>query len=370
LTGLTGLAVAMGIGRFAFTPLLPMMQQDSGLSVSDGGWLASVNYFGFLLGALSAARLPVEPTVTARACLVVIGVVTFGMGLTDSFANWLVLRTVAGFANAWAQIFTTAWCLEKLVAARRPFFSGGVFAGPGVAIVVVGTCCVVMMQMNVGSANAWISLGILALLVTAAIWPVYRRNKVHHASRPARTGGTSWNAEKITLVLCFGASGVGYIIPATFLPVMARQFVSDPIVFGWAWPVFGVAAAIAPMATADLTRLTGNRRLWMASHLSMAFGVVLPLWWNSIAGIMTSALIVGSTFMINGLASMQEAKAIAGTHATGLLAATTASFATGQILGPVAVSLLGGSDTRFGVALIGAAALLVVSAVALARRPG
>jgi hypothetical protein len=150
---------------------------------------------------------------------------------------------------------------------------------------------------------------------------------------------------------------------------MARQFVSDPIVFGWAWPVFGVAAAIAPMATADLTRLTGNRRLWMASHVLMSFGVVLPLWWTSIAGIMTSALIVGSTFMINGLASMQEAKAIAGTHATGLLAATTASFATGQILGPIAISLLGSSDARFGTALIGAAALLVVSAVALARRP-
>jgi MFS family permease len=369
LTGLTGLAVAMGIGRFAFTPLLPMMQQDSGLSVSDGGWLASVNYIGFLLGALSASRLAIEPTVVARACLLVVGFVTIGMGLTDSFVAWIVLRTVAGFANAWAQIFTTAWSLEKLAAARRPFFSGVLFSGPGVAIVVVGACCVVMMQLNVGSANAWISLGILALAATAAIWPVYRHNQVHHASRSAPTERTSWNTESITLVLCFGASGVGYIIPATFLPVMARQFVSDPIVFGWAWPVFGMAAAIAPLATAELTRLTGNRHLWTASHLLMAFGVVLPLWWTSITGIMSSALIVGSTFMINGLASMQEAKAIAGTHATGLLAATTASFATGQIIGPIAVSLLGGSDTRFGVALIGAAALLVVSAVALARRP-
>jgi hypothetical protein len=150
---------------------------------------------------------------------------------------------------------------------------------------------------------------------------------------------------------------------------MARQFVSDPLVFGWAWPVFGIAAALAPIATADLTRFTGNRHLWMASHLLMAFGVVLPLWWTSIAGIMTSALIVGSTFMVNGLACMQEAKAIAGTHATGLLAAATASFAIGQILGPIAISLLGDSEARFDVALIAAAAILVISAIALARRP-
>jgi hypothetical protein len=149
---------------------------------------------------------------------------------------------------------------------------------------------------------------------------------------------------------------------------MARQFVSDPLIFGWAWPVFGLAAALAPVATADLTKLTGNRRLWMASHLLMAVGVVLPLWWTSIGGIMASALIVGSTFMVNGSASMQEAKAIAGSHATRLLAATTASFAAGQIIGPIAISLLRGSDAGFSAALIGAATLLVISAAALARQ--
>jgi hypothetical protein len=73
--------------------------------------------------------------------------------------------------------------------------------------------------------------------------------------------------------------------------------------------------------------------------------------------------------MVNGLACMQEAKAIAGTHATGLLAATTAAFATGQILGPVVISLLGNGETPFDVALLGAAALLIISALALARRP-
>jgi MFS family permease len=369
LTGLTGLAVAMGIGRFAFTPLLPMMQQDAGLAVSDGAWLASANYLGFLLGTLSAARLRLEPTIVIRASLVVIGVVTIAMGLEHRFAGWIILRFVAGLANAWAQIFTTAWTLEKLASARRPFFSGVLFAGPGVAIVVVGTICVVLMQLDVGSATAWIGLGILALIATAAIWPILQSNKLYHPQQPSRSDRSKWNAESLTVVLCFAASGVGYIIPATFLPVMARQFVSDPLVFGWAWPIFGIAAAVAPIATADLTRLTGNRHLWTASHLLMAFGVVLPLWWTSIAGIMTSALIVGSTFMVNGLACMQEAKAIAGTHATGLLAATTAAFATGQILGPVVISLLGNGETPFDVALLGAAALLIISALALARRP-
>src|SRR5262249_31143248 len=52
-TGLVALAVAIGIGRFAFTPILPMMQEDAGVSVAAGGWLAAANYVGYLAGALS-----------------------------------------------------------------------------------------------------------------------------------------------------------------------------------------------------------------------------------------------------------------------------------------------------------------------------
>ncbi|HUG57058.1 MAG TPA: YbfB/YjiJ family MFS transporter, partial [Candidimonas sp.] len=47
LAGFIALAVAMGIGRFAFTPMLPMMQNDSGLGLAEGGWLASANYLGY-----------------------------------------------------------------------------------------------------------------------------------------------------------------------------------------------------------------------------------------------------------------------------------------------------------------------------------
>jgi MFS family permease len=361
----------MGIGRFAFTPILPMMQQGAGLSISQGGWLASANYLGFLLGALSAMRLRVEPTIAIRACLIVIGLVTMGMGIEERFASWIVLRTIGGFANAWAQIFTMAWCLQRLTTAHRPILSGVIFSGVGVSITLVGSYCVLLMQLNASSAQAWIGLGIIALIATAAIWPILNTQdrSTNHQPRSESSNPSAWNAESIILVLCFGASGVGYIIPATFLPVMARQFVSDPLVFGWAWPVFGIAAASAPLATAGLIRRMGNRRLWMLSHFAMAFGVALPLWWTSIAGIITSALVVGSTFMINAMASMQEAKAIAGPRATGLMAATVASFAAGQILGPVCVSLFAGSHDHFGAALLAASAVLVISAMALARQP-
>src|SRR3546814_16415570 len=68
-SGLVALAVAMGIGRFAFTPLLPMMQNDAGLALTQGGWLASANYLGYLIGALAAGMLRSEERRVGKECV-------------------------------------------------------------------------------------------------------------------------------------------------------------------------------------------------------------------------------------------------------------------------------------------------------------
>jgi MFS family permease len=372
LAGLTTIAVAMGIGRFAFTPILPMMQEDAGLSVADGGWLASVNYLGFLLGAVSAMGLRLRPTTAIRGGLVVIGMVTLGMGFTSQFIGWIVLRALAGIANAWVQIFVFAWCLKKLAAVRRPLLNGVVFAGVGTGIAIAGGFCLVLMQVNARSAQAWIGLGIISLIATAVIWLIFGPDDevMTDEGRPPTSCGWRWDPDSLNLVLCFGASGFGYIIPATFLPVMARQLIPDPLVFGWSWPLFGAAAAVAPLATAGWAQLLGNRRLWILRHLVMALGVALPVSWTAIGGIMIAALLVGSTFMINAMASMQEARAVAGPDATDLMAAMIAAFGTGQIFGPILVSYVIGRDSDFSQSLLVASLVLIVSAYVLSRRTG
>jgi MFS family permease len=164
--GLAALAVAIGIGRFAFTPILPMMQNDFGLSVAAAGWLASANYAGYLAGALSAISPRVRPAVAIRAGLLVIGLSTIAMGLEQPFLSWLALRFVAGVASAWVLVFVSAWALERL--AGHPGLSGMVYAGVGTGIVIAGGVCMVAMT---GSATAWFALGAISLGVTALIWP-------------------------------------------------------------------------------------------------------------------------------------------------------------------------------------------------------
>jgi hypothetical protein len=177
-----------------------------------------------------------------------------------------------------------------------------------------------------------------------------------------------WEGDSMRLVLCYGAAGFGYIIPATFLPVMAKLAIADPALFGWSWPVFGVAALASTLAAAARPPAVGIRSLWITCHFIMALGVVLPLAMPGLAGILLSALLVGGTFVVITMSAMQEARVAGGAHAQRLMAAMTAAFALAQIAGPLVVSMLLGAGGSFSWALLLAGALLTVSGYVLTRR--
>jgi MFS family permease len=367
VAGLVALAVAMGIGRFAFTPVLPMMQQDAGVSVTAGGWLASANYVGYLVGALSATALDISPRTAIRTGLVTIVGVTLGMGASHSFMVWIVLRALAGVGSAWVLVFTSSWCLERLSATARPVLDGVVFAGVGAGIAVAGAVCLGLMQRGSGSAQAWVALGVVALAGTMILWrplaAAARASSTELGSGAA--DGRRWDVWWTPLVLCYGVFGFGYIVPATFVPVMARQLVTDPSVFGWAWPLFGAAAALTPLGAAVWARRVGIRRVWIAGQTTMALGVAVPVVWPTIGGIMLAALLVGGTFMVITMAGMQLARAVAGRAARPLMAAMTSAFGAGQIAGPIVATSLFGADAHFSRALLLACVLLLATAALL-----
>ena len=366
VTGLAALAVAMGIGRFAFTPILPMMQADAGLSVADGAWLASANYAGYLLGALAAVGMRVRPGPAIRASLLAIGLATLAMGLQRQLLLWILLRALAGVASAWVLVFVSIWALERLAQAGRPGLSGTVYAGVGAGIVAAGAGCLLLMHLHSASDDAWLWLGVLSLAVTAAIWPFLKANAPSKAAPAAGAVALGVrSAEHWRLVLCYGGFGFGYIIPATFLPAMAQEITPDPQLFGWAWPVFGAAAVVSTLLAARLKRVMPPRKAWIAGNLVMAAGVVIPLALPGLAGIMTAAFCVGGTFMVITMAGIEEARRVAGLRAHTLTAAMTSAFALGQIAGPLGASFLAGSKGEFSQALVVAAAVLAVSSLFL-----
>lgn len=372
LLAMTEVAVEMGVGRFAFTPLLPLMARDGLLDTSGGAWLASSNYLGYLLGALTVSRVRVPSRVLLPASLAGIVAVTAAMGLGDvDMAAWFALRFSAGGLSAWAFVLTNAWALERLALAQRADLAGVVYAGVGVGIGVVGAFCVVAAGPGVPSQWLWLGLGALSAVAIAP--PLLLRDgsrntrvvAIRKRSAPAGShGGTS-------LVICYGLVGFGYILPATFLPALARNVVDDPRIFGLAWPVFGIAAAFSTIVGARAFQHMNRLRVWSVCHLVMAAGILMPSIWLSPTSTAIAALLVGGTYLIPAMIGMQEARARATGDPTALLGRMTAAFAIGQIGGPLALAVLGmlpagraaGLDLAFQAAAIG----LVVSAAHLFR---
>jgi MFS family permease len=367
---MVALAVAIGIGRFAFTPLLPMMQADAGLTLQAGGWLAGANYLGYFAGALSAVWIRIAPGAMVRVALVSIALFTAAMGFAHAPAAWLLLRGLAGIASAWALVFASAFVLQRLAAAGREQLGGVVFGGVGLGTALTGGLCLVFLQRGWLSDQAWAAFGAVAFVLTLLVWGAYspQQGVFPRSGAPSSVAPSRRRPRELMLVACYGCFGFGYIIPATFLPAMARQAVDDPLVFGWTWPIFGLAALLSTLAAGRLSARVSHRALWRASHVVMALGVALPIAWEGIAAIALSALCVGGTFMVATMAGMQEARRAAPERSAGLMAAMTAAFAIGQILGPLLVSAVAKMPWGMDFSLAAASMLLALSAAALGRR--
>jgi MFS family permease len=367
----TALAVAMGIGRFAFTPLLPLMVRDGSLAPSAGAWLAASNYLGYLAGALTASRLGLPLPMLMRASLAGIAVATAAMGAVDGLAAWIILRFIAGVLSAYTLVATSAWALQHLARAASPNLSGIVYAGVGFGIALTGLFCVAAARPGVPAGQLWLELGVLAALAVACSSPFVGRPLETSALACSTSHPDITRGPNAGIVVCYGVLGFGYILPATFLPALAREVVDDPQLFGLAWPVFGVAAAVSTIATARLFGHANRLRVWAVGHLLMAAGVTLPSVWLALVTIAIAALLVGSTFMVVTMIGMQEARARAPGNPTALLGLMTAAFAIGQLAGPVVSGTLDllpiGHYAALGYALQLAAFALALSAAYLWR---
>jgi MFS family permease len=365
LAGSLSLAAAMGIGRFAFTPLLPLMLGEGLLDVAQGGWMAAANYMGYLAGALTAARVPLRIGALAVMALLATAALTAAMAWPLP-AIWLPLRFLAGIASAWVFVATSVWCLGALAQQGASRASGWVYAGVGIGIALTGLYCLLAAAVGVRSAPLWWQLGALALvLAVPALWVIARLPAATEATESfAAVGSHPDRAGTRGLVISNGVMGFGYILPATFLPVLARSVVGDPRVFGLAWPVFGTMAALSTLLAARWLQGTTRLKIWAACQLLMGVGVLLPAIWANLWAVAASALLVGGTFMVITLAGVQQMRAQASTNVTRLVGRITAAFALGQIAGPVVSAILLHAGSQ-GLALafgMGAASLFATGA--------
>lgn len=375
--GLLALAVAMGIGRFAFTPLLPLMLRDGELDAIAGAEWAMANYIGYLVGALTAARIAREPRRAALIGLAGVALSTLVIGMLPTATLDLagpLLRGAAGVFSAWVLVGTSGWCLVELARARHAVLGAWIYTGVGCGIALAGT----LAWLGGGQPARWLWLELGALAAIGAAW-VTQLARVHHTiyqepdpsprpTAPAQREPTAQARGTDTgFVLCYGAFGYGYIVLATFLPAMARQSIDHPLAFGLTWPVFGIAAAVSVALTARWCGGFSRPRVWALAQAAMAVGTALPLVNTALGTLIVSAVLVGGTFMVATMAGLQLARERHPANPTPLVARMTIAFAAGQIAGPLLIRALTAHPVAGLDALewanLAATALLAASAV-------
>jgi len=385
------LSIAMGLGRFAFTPMLPIMLHEGKLDLQAGGLLASLNYLGYFFGALSCAAIRVKPARMVRAGLIGTAVLLIGMGLMQGFTAWGALRTAAGVVSAWTFVFASGWGLRRLAETHAPALAGVIYAGPGAGIVVTGLLGGAVGRW--GSEAGWIGFGLVSLLILAFIWRIFGDGRT--AAAPAGTGNGSaagaasaapaapvaplsaaQRSDARWLVGLYGLAGFGYIISATFLPVIARQAL--PPGSAWPdliWPLFGLAVIVGALIGARAPAGWDNRLQLAGGYLMQSLGVVLSVAWPTITGLAVASLLLGLPFTAITMYAMRHARHLRGNASAGLIGYATASYGLGQIVGPLFAAPLAQRAGSFDLPLLVAAAALALGAVLFAwvwsrSRPG
>ncbi|MDX0425091.1 putative MFS family arabinose efflux permease [Sinorhizobium medicae] len=372
LAGSASLAIAMGVGRFAFTPILPMMLHDGTVDLTVAGRLATANYVGYLVGALAAMLIPKEwpQTTIIKSALLLTVVLTALMALPFP-TTWTGLRFLAGVASAIGFVFTSGWCLAELTGSTASIGSA-IFTGPGAGIAVSGLAASVMTALSFTGQGAWTAFAVMSAAISALIWRVFRkpgRDVEPFYVGKARTSGRVPRTEMPMFAVAYGLAGFGYIVTATYLPVIAKNAIPDSPLLTVFWPLFGISAVVGSLLASRVRKSADARLYLIGSYLVQAAGVAMSVVWEDAVGLALSSILVGVPFTAISYFAMNEVRRIRSSHHARYMGLLTAVFAVGQIMGPPVVGAIFArqvnSDSAFALALGIASITLVVGAVIL-----
>ena len=368
VSGLLALMLAMGIGRFAYTALLPQMREEGLLTHSGGALLAGANYAGYLAGALWAAfSRNANPVSRLVGGLLGSVATTLAMGFDLGFTLWCVVRFAAGIASAVVYVYATGIVLRRLMAVGAPGWSTLHYVGVGSGITLSALIAQTMLDGHGRAANGWWWLGAIALLAAlgAASGLIPAGRRALSATETAALQAHAATPRPLAwLAASYGLAGFGYIVNMTFMPVMLRgnSGTSGAALTGWL--VLGIAAMPATAIWIRIALHHGIYQALIACTLVQAIGVALPVLVPGVTAALVGAVLLGGTFMgIAGLAQwlarLPDPQASA--RRIGFL---TVCYGAGQIAGPLLVAALDrGRDFTLPVLL--AAAALVISAALL-----
>ncbi len=363
IAGALMLAVGMGFGRFSFTGMYPLMVKEAAITVSGGSLAASANYAGYLLGALAVSRIDHRHAV--RLCqFATIGTIVClaALALHPSLTLIIGARFIAGAMSAVALVAASVWLFHVI---GHHHGAPILYSGVGMGIAISGELIAFGNDRGVGGSALWLLLAAASAILSAIAWPTVARSGPSDSERLDGEGGSSiakharigpW-----ALIAIYGLAGLGYIVTATYLPLLVRNALPqvNPVHI---WAAFGLAAVPSCFLWHWLHHRWGSRTAMAANLAVQAVGVILPVVAHSALAFLGSAVLVGGTFVGTVTVVMPAAKRVAHAVKFNLMATLTAAYGLGQIVGPLLSDRLAAHTHSFDQPLVVAAMALVVAA--------
>jgi predicted MFS family arabinose efflux permease len=367
LGGMLGLVVAMGIGRFVFTPILPLMQRDLGMSNSLAGWLAGLNYLGYLVGAITCSAAPklLSSRVMTGGALLASLATTLLMGVTQSVFWWSGMRFAGGAASAVLFIVISAEVADTLARRGYAHWTGSLFGGVGFGIALSGLM-VPQLDKVWGWAGAWIGTGVVATILAITGITLGRTRNLVQPVTIDRSRHTADLGRIRLLSVAYFFEGLGYIVTATFIVAIIGSVPELAAFAPYCWVAVGLAAVPSTICWPYLARRLGNKPALLGAYVIQALGILVSIGADSISTALFAAISFGGTFM--GIVAMTLAEGHRRMPDEGRRAAAvlTASFGIGQVLGPVLAGILADLRHGFDLPLLLAAACVLLGGLLIA----
>jgi predicted MFS family arabinose efflux permease len=328
------LAVAMSVGRFAYTPLLVVMRADAGLTVSAAGLLASANLAGYLIGALVA----MIPAIRVRRKLAVtisaLGVAVLTVAMAGPAWFWLSARFATGIFSGLVFVLTVSAMLDLAKISGSRWGLALFFSGVGSGIAIVGALVPALAQAG-GSRGSWIALGVASAVAAAFAvrWlPADQPSATGVSTEEPATagdGGFGW------LAVLYGVEGAVYIIPATFLVAMVAETPGLAAFAQYTWVAVGLAAAPSVAFWTALASRTGVATALVCACFAQGLALIVPAFASGAAGALVVAFALGATFMGITALGTSLGRSYRPARSTAAIGVLTVLYGIGQIVGPL-----------------------------------
>ncbi|WP_335872627.1 YbfB/YjiJ family MFS transporter [Bacillus sp. 2205SS5-2] len=366
--GIFSLMIAMGIGRFAYTPILPLMQNALSFSDAVAGYLASSNYAGYFVGAILTGILPLKKhkTIYLRISLMIIIMTTFSMGISHSLSLMLAFRFISGVASAFIFVVASSIVLDKLAVTGKTNWVGLFYSGVGFGI-FFSTLFIPKLNYFFEWEGVWIGLAMVSVVLTIFVWlwlkdssnSVKKKDEIVVVTQVPPPKWLPW------LITGYGLEGLGYIVTGTFIVSIAEKTSTFSGDATFVWMVVGLGAIPSCILWSSLAKRWGFVKSLVFSMTLQAIGIVLPVFWLSQTSLIISALLFGVTFMGITTLATTLARLMNPINSSQIIGYLTAIYAVGQMIGPTIAGILTSYTQSYHSALIGAASVVFIGAVLL-----